>query len=269
MSMDLSRVACTPATICRLASPQLVAANHILSLSSAELQALIAREAAENPHLAMEETPICQRCGRPLQRQVCPACGPATPPRRRDIAPAGRAFGAGGTARAALRDLIDRETTPLTDRELAEALRAQGLVVARRTVARYREQLGILPSSLRGSWDPRPAAHARDCPNPERLAQALLHDVLDEREREQLATRGYLDVFSPSHPGRRYRIPGHGGRVQLYEDGSAVCELCVVPVEPLPRDDVVVLHKLLIEGDEEAYLRSANRLPVRFPMRLP
>ncbi|MGD9001587.1 MAG: hypothetical protein PVF04_02895, partial [Anaerolineae bacterium] len=38
---------------------------------------------------------------------------------------------------------------PLSDQEIAERLREQGCDVARRTVAKYRNALEILPSSLR------------------------------------------------------------------------------------------------------------------------
>ncbi|HEX6819218.1 MAG TPA: hypothetical protein VF120_12650, partial [Ktedonobacterales bacterium] len=48
-----------------------------------------------------------------------------------------------------IKDMIDSESTPLTDQELADMLSTQGIPVARRTVAKYREQLGILPSTLR------------------------------------------------------------------------------------------------------------------------
>jgi RNA polymerase sigma-54 factor len=48
-----------------------------------------------------------------------------------------------------LRELISKETTPLSDAELARLLREQGYRVARRTVAKYREQMKILPSTLR------------------------------------------------------------------------------------------------------------------------
>ena len=41
---------------------------------------------------------------------------------------------------------------PLSDLQLAGRLRADGLAVARRTVAKYREMLGILPSHLRKSF---------------------------------------------------------------------------------------------------------------------
>ena len=72
MSMDLSQL--TQQLPLRVASPQLVAANHILALSSAELQALIQREVMENPAIEMEEVPVCQQCGRPLQGSYCVNC---------------------------------------------------------------------------------------------------------------------------------------------------------------------------------------------------
>ncbi len=75
MSMDLNQL--NQQLPLRVASPQLVAANHILALSSAELQALIHREVAENPAIEMEELPVCQQCGRPLQAGYCPACAAA------------------------------------------------------------------------------------------------------------------------------------------------------------------------------------------------
>jgi RNA polymerase sigma-54 factor len=45
--------------------------------------------------------------------------------------------------------LVEGETRPLSDQEIAERLREQGWDVARRTAAKYRNALGILPSSLR------------------------------------------------------------------------------------------------------------------------
>ena len=50
-----------------------------------------------------------------------------------------------------LQTLVDGEdkTTPLTDAELSEQLAAQGFTVARRTVAKYRDRLGIPVAALR------------------------------------------------------------------------------------------------------------------------
>jgi RNA polymerase sigma-54 factor len=41
---------------------------------------------------------------------------------------------------------------PLTDKQIAQILSEQGIVIARRTVTKYREMLGILPSSLRKQY---------------------------------------------------------------------------------------------------------------------
>ncbi|HEY7781058.1 MAG TPA: RNA polymerase factor sigma-54 [Ktedonobacterales bacterium] len=79
MSMDLNQQQSATINTIRVASPQLVAANHILALSSAELVALINKEAAENPAIEVDENPVCQQCGRPLQGQICPNCLSATP----------------------------------------------------------------------------------------------------------------------------------------------------------------------------------------------
>lgn len=49
-----------------------------------------------------------------------------------------------------IEDLVDHEGEPLSDRMIADRLSEQGYDVARRTVAKYRNALGILPKSLRG-----------------------------------------------------------------------------------------------------------------------
>ena len=56
--------------------------------------------------------------------------------------------------REAIQQLVAAENAskPLSDDALAKALAEQGLKVARRTVAKYREQLNILPSHLRKSF---------------------------------------------------------------------------------------------------------------------
>ena len=53
--------------------------------------------------------------------------------------------------REAIQQLITRESPskPLTDAALTKQLAAQGITIARRTVAKYREQLNILPVHLR------------------------------------------------------------------------------------------------------------------------
>jgi RNA polymerase sigma-54 factor len=53
--------------------------------------------------------------------------------------------------RALIRQLVGSEDTrkPLSDSQIADILGRQGIVVARRTIAKYRESLQILPVNLR------------------------------------------------------------------------------------------------------------------------
>jgi len=55
--------------------------------------------------------------------------------------------------RALIKQLVTAENTkkPLSDSQLSEILGQQGIVVARRTVAKYRESMHILPVNLRKS----------------------------------------------------------------------------------------------------------------------
>jgi len=99
----------------------------------------------------------------------------------------------------------------------------------------------------------------------EARSRALLRDLLDEREFQQLTQYGYLDIASPNYEDRVYRIPGCAGWVCVYEKGQALVNLCVQPVEPLPINDVIALHKLMIEGNEHGYLARANPIPLFFP----
>ena len=54
-----------------------------------------------------------------------------------------------------LRAIIDAEekTKPLSDRELTEHLTAEGVQICRRTVAKYREAMGIAGASGRKRYD--------------------------------------------------------------------------------------------------------------------
>lgn len=99
----------------------------------------------------------------------------------------------------------------------------------------------------------------------EERSRALLRELLDEREYQQLIQRGYVDVPSPSRPARMYRIPCFAGRVRIYEQGRPLAELCVRPLDALPVNDMIILHKLMIEANEQGYLARANEMPLILP----
>lgn len=67
----------------------------------------------------------------------------------KEIVPFSHFFTASLSIKDVIQELIANETTPLTDQDIVEILRQRGLDVARRTVTKYRGQLGILPSTLR------------------------------------------------------------------------------------------------------------------------
>lgn len=92
-------------------------------------------------------------------------------------------------------------------------------------------------------------------------AERLVSAVLSEEERQQLLTAGYLSVPSPSHPGRVYRVPSGTGMVEILERGRCVERLCVQSMEQIPQLEIVLVHKLMIEGNEQEYLEKANHFP--------
>ena len=71
------------------------------------------------------------------------------------IIPMAKFFDRSLAVRETVRMIIDEETKPLTDDQVADALRDYGYTVARRTVAKYRSMLHILPANLRARQLPR------------------------------------------------------------------------------------------------------------------
>jgi RNA polymerase sigma-54 factor len=67
----------------------------------------------------------------------------------RTLWPLSNFFESSRSIKDVLRELIEHETKPLSDRKLAQLLNERGYQVARRTVTKYREQMKILPSHLR------------------------------------------------------------------------------------------------------------------------
>ena len=91
-----------------------------------------------------------------------------------------------------------------------------------------------------------------------RRAGEVLRAVLTQEQCCQLVQRGYIDIPSPSDPQRVYRVPHTPGFVQVRERGRVKMKLCLQPLEWIPDADIVVIHKLMIEADEQTYLQKAN-----------
>lgn len=108
---------------------------------------------------------------------------------------------------------------------------------------------GIIPP-MRKSW--------REA---QERAERLVGTVLSADEYRQWQMGGFLDVPSPNYPKRVYRIPQGAGTVMVLEKGRCVARLCAQPCDPIPERETVLVHKLMIEGDEQEYLRIANHFP--------
>ena len=69
----------------------------------------------------------------------------------REVVPFSMFFTASLGVKDVIRNLIDAEEArrPLSDREIVEKLRDEGIILARRTVAKYRDEMKILPARLR------------------------------------------------------------------------------------------------------------------------
>jgi hypothetical protein len=93
-----------------------------------------------------------------------------------------------------------------------------------------------------------------------RRANELLRSVLSSEQYRQLKRHGYLDIPSLRDPGCIYRVPRSQGLVKVIERGKRNMSLCLQPLEWVPDADMVVMHKLMIEADEEIYLQTANKL---------
>jgi RNA polymerase sigma-54 factor len=61
---------------------------------------------------------------------------------------------ASASVQAKIKKLIEKEDPrkPYSDSKMAELLKAENIDIARRTVAKYREMMGVLPSSKRKSY---------------------------------------------------------------------------------------------------------------------
>lgn len=93
-------------------------------------------------------------------------------------------------------------------------------------------------------------------------AEALLLSGLSLEQAESL--RKYQYFLVSSKDGKRlYRISyGIAGNIHLIEKGRPVAQYCIHPVG-VPTEDVMLAQKLMLETDEESFLRIANRTSLR------
>jgi hypothetical protein len=95
-----------------------------------------------------------------------------------------------------------------------------------------------------------------------RRANEMLRSVLNSDQYDQLTRKGYLDIKSPRDPGCMYRVPRRQGLVKVIEQGSHKANLCLQPLEAVPDDDIVVMHKLMKRPICRRLTRSHRRIVI-------
>lgn len=91
-------------------------------------------------------------------------------------------------------------------------------------------------------------------------AAALLKENLAPAQREEYDREKFFTVISKDGR-RRYRVnKGWSHNVEeIDESGKKIATLCAHPVEAVPAHDNMLAQKLMLEHDEERFLRIANR----------
>jgi len=126
-----------------------------------------------------------------------------------------------------------------------------------------------LQAQLRQEQEYRARAEARmlEQKQAKEKAEALLREFLSAEQIEALEKRNAFQLESISKDGsrKRYEIQrGRQGNVFLLDQkGERVEKYCIHPSEFVPDADTMLTQKLLIEGNEELFLKTANRTPLR------
>lgn len=88
-------------------------------------------------------------------------------------------------------------------------------------------------------------------------ARKLLLDALAEDQQEELLKNGFFHVETRNGT-RRYRLSPTGQPKRVRGEDGVAWAYCIHPDHGYPQDDIVLAQKLLLESDEEAFLRIAN-----------
>ena len=99
-------------------------------------------------------------------------------------------------------------------------------------------------------------------------AEELLRSCLTPQQQDEL---NRLNLFHLIVGDRQYRIKrGRTRNIELLdESGRPIKKLCAHPGEYVPDADTMLAQKLMLETDEEAFLKLADHTPVHYPPEAP
>lgn len=114
-----------------------------------------------------------------------------------------------------------------------------------------------LAEQARQRWAEEQARLEAERAEASKRARVLLEENLSDEQRLQLRDNNWFEVVTPRGT---YRIHnGRSGNVQRYRDGRPTDRYCIHPGELVPNEDTMLAQKLMLETDEDAFLRIANR----------
>lgn len=93
-------------------------------------------------------------------------------------------------------------------------------------------------------------------------ARKLLLEALAEEQQQELLANGYFHVETRNGT-RRYRLSPTGQPKRVHGEDGLAWAYCIHPDYGYPQDDIVLAQKLLLESDEDEFLRIANARQVQ------
>jgi len=80
-------------------------------------------------------------------------------------------------------------------------------------------------------------------------------------QQKEYKEKEYVHIESES--GKLYRIhKGRSHNVTLIEDGKRIKTLCAHPRPAVPNEDTMLAQILMLQTDEQAFLKMANASPI-------
>lgn len=99
-------------------------------------------------------------------------------------------------------------------------------------------------------------------------AEELLLSFLTPEQRDELQRLSHFHLIVGD---RKYRIKrGRSRNIELLDEaGKPIKKLCAHPIAYVPDADTMLAQKLMLETDEEAFLKLANHTPIHLPPEPP
>jgi hypothetical protein len=116
----------------------------------------------------------------------------------------------------------------------------------------------------RARWKREAEERAKGKAAADKRAEELLRSCLTLQQQEELDRLNHFHLLVGD---RRYRIKrGRTRNIELLDEaGRPIKKLCAHPGEYVPDADTMLAQKLMLETDEEAFLKLANHTPVHYP----